>query len=88
MEGHHLGHAGDAMLGERARDDRTLRVGQAHVQAPGVRHLGLDVEVGATVSADIDAVLAIDTATNQVIATIPVGYADGLRRSPPWRVEL
>ena len=37
---------GDAVLGERARDDRLLRVRQRHVQAPRVGHLRLDVVVG------------------------------------------
>ena len=43
---HHLDHARDAMLRERARHDRFVRVRQGHVQAPGVRDVGLDVVVG------------------------------------------
>ena len=43
---HHLDHARHAVLGERARHDRLLRVGQGHVEAPRVGHLGLDVVVG------------------------------------------
>ena len=43
---HHLDHARDAVLGERARDDRLVRVGQGHVEAPRVRDAGLDVVVG------------------------------------------
>ena len=43
---HHLDHPRHAVLGEGARDDRLVRVGQGHVQPPGVRDLGLDVVVG------------------------------------------
>ena len=43
---HHLDHARDAVLGEGARHDRLLRVGQGQVEAPRVGHPGLDVVVG------------------------------------------
>ena len=43
---HHLDHPRHAVLGEGARHDRLLRVGQGHVQAPRVGDLGLDVVVG------------------------------------------
>ena len=43
---HHLDHPRHAVLGERARHDRLVRVGQGHVQPPRVRDLRLDVVVG------------------------------------------
>ncbi len=43
---HHLDHARDTVLSERARDDRLVRVGQGHVEPPGIGHLGLDIVVG------------------------------------------
>ena len=42
---HHLDHPLDAVLGERARHDRPLRVRQDEVQPPRVGDLGLDVVV-------------------------------------------
>jgi len=43
-EGQHLGHARDAVLGERARHHRPLRLGEHQVQPPGIgnrrRHVG------------------------------------------------
>ena len=43
---HHLDHPRDAVLGEGAGHDRLVRVGQGHVEPPGVGDLGLDVVVG------------------------------------------
>jgi hypothetical protein len=42
---HHLDHPLDAVLGERARHDRPLRVRQDEVEAPRVGDLRLDVVV-------------------------------------------
>ena len=73
---HHLDHPRHAVLRERPRYDRLLRVGQRHVQAPRVGDLGLDVGVRREGGGQIGDVLEPIGETDVLDEVRRVGQAD------------